>query len=188
LSGRQTVRYDPGPHVRHPGWADHAAMRAIYEQAARLTRETGIRHEVDHIVPLRSLVVCGLHVPANLQILTRAENKAKSNRHAVALQNSAWIALRRSAATKAAVTLALKIEGVEVLAETAAIDRQVIHGGQGDRDEPPPTDPSALIARYPMAAKVPIEVGRNVAQGHACGPQVRIRPRICCSGISVVAA
>ena len=62
-----------------PSWANHDAIRAIYREALRLTRETGVRHEVDHVVPLRSSVVCGLHVEANLQILTSAANKAKSN-------------------------------------------------------------------------------------------------------------
>lgn len=62
-----------------PAWADPQAMNEIYADAARLTDETGIDHEVDHIVPLKHPLVCGLHVEANLQILTRAENRAKRN-------------------------------------------------------------------------------------------------------------
>lgn len=62
-----------------PPWVDHIAIRAIYKDAAKLTVATGIRHEVDHIVPLRHPNVCGLHIPENLQILTSDENKRKSN-------------------------------------------------------------------------------------------------------------
>lgn len=63
-----------------PAWADHGAIRAIYAEAARLTEETGIRHEVDHFYPLQGDLVCGLHCEANLQILTKVENIRKLNR------------------------------------------------------------------------------------------------------------
>lgn len=64
-----------------PAWADLQAIRAVYEEAERLTRETGIKHHVDHIVPLQSEYVCGLHCEANLQVLTESENCSKNNRY-----------------------------------------------------------------------------------------------------------
>jgi hypothetical protein len=61
-------------------WADLDAIKQIYAEAAELTKSTGIRHEVDHIYPLQSEYMCGLHVETNLQILTQSENASKKNR------------------------------------------------------------------------------------------------------------
>lgn len=60
-----------------PPWANKKAIRAIYAEAKRLTNETGIPHEVDHIVPIQGAKVCGLHVEHNLQILTKVKNVQK---------------------------------------------------------------------------------------------------------------
>jgi hypothetical protein len=53
------------------------AMQWFYDEARRLTKETGVSHVVDHIEPLRGAHSCGLHVPWNLQVLTDAQNKRK---------------------------------------------------------------------------------------------------------------
>jgi hypothetical protein len=63
-----------------PSWADQDKIKAIYDEAVRLTLVTGIRHEVDHIYPLQSKWMCGLHVETNLQILTIYENRSKKNK------------------------------------------------------------------------------------------------------------
>ncbi len=57
-----------------PAWADFAAIRRVYEAAVRLG------FEVDHVVPLQSPIVCGLHCHGNMQLLDERENMRKSNR------------------------------------------------------------------------------------------------------------
>ena len=56
------------------------AMREMYLQAQKITKITGERYVVDHIIPLISPEVCGLHVPWNLRVITQEENLKKSNK------------------------------------------------------------------------------------------------------------
>lgn len=62
-----------------PQWSERNAVKEIYAEAARLSRETGIPHEVDHVVPLQSAWVCGLHWEGNLKIIPMVENRSKAN-------------------------------------------------------------------------------------------------------------
>lgn len=61
-------------------WADKAKIDEIYEECRRVTRETGVQHHVDHIIPLQGRLVCGLHVENNLRIITASENCSKHNK------------------------------------------------------------------------------------------------------------
>jgi hypothetical protein len=62
-----------------PPWADLKLIETFYVEADRMTRETGVKHHVDHYYPLISYVMCGLHVPANLRVVPALVNLQKSN-------------------------------------------------------------------------------------------------------------
>ena len=73
-----------------PSWLtkeDYKTMEAIYAEAKRLEADTGLIYHVDHIHPLQGKLICGLHCPANFQILTKSENCAKGNRFTPYVEN-----------------------------------------------------------------------------------------------------
>ena len=52
-------------------------IEAFYRIARNLTLGTGVKHHVDHVVPLAR---GGLHHPDNMQVLTAHENQTKSTK------------------------------------------------------------------------------------------------------------
>jgi len=64
-----------------PEWANSFFIEEAYNLAQLRTKITGIPHEVDHLVPLQSKIVCGLHCEYNLQVIPVSVNRSKSNRY-----------------------------------------------------------------------------------------------------------
>ncbi len=62
-----------------PSWANQQEIREIYELAHEF-RQAGFDVDVDHIIPLQSERVCGLHSHHNLRPCLAFVNRQKSNR------------------------------------------------------------------------------------------------------------
>ena len=65
--------YDARKMSATPPWFERYLVDALYAKAREFAME------VDHVVPLQSDIVCGLHCWANLQLMTRSENAIKKN-------------------------------------------------------------------------------------------------------------
>lgn len=64
-----------------PPWASKKYIQLWYKLSKMEESRTGKKCHVDHIVPLRSKLVCGLHCEDNMQILFASDNCKKQNIH-----------------------------------------------------------------------------------------------------------
>jgi 5-methylcytosine-specific restriction endonuclease McrA len=78
VSARRRRFREATPHWLSP--EQKMEIRLKYRLAIEVSRTTGVRHAVDHIIPLHGDTVCGLHVPWNLRVITQEENLVKSNK------------------------------------------------------------------------------------------------------------
>lgn len=76
---RRTKRYVRQRQAT-PAWVDTKAIDEIYIECQLRSLMTGTMYHVDHIVPIKSAKVCGLHVPWNLRVITAEENMKKGNK------------------------------------------------------------------------------------------------------------
>lgn len=73
-SAQISRRYQAAKRSRLVSWADKQKIKEMYAEAAACGMH------VDHIVPLHGKLVSGLHVHANLRLLSPIENRKKGNR------------------------------------------------------------------------------------------------------------
>ena len=77
-----TARRFSSKRNRTPKWIgaeEKWLIKEVYDLAAIRTKLHGFSWHVDHITPLQGVLVSGLHVPENLQVIPGAYNMAKSN-------------------------------------------------------------------------------------------------------------
>lgn len=63
-----------------PQWANSFFIEEIYHLATLRTAVLGFKWHVDHIYPLQSKWVCGLHTEKNLRVIPASENQRKFNK------------------------------------------------------------------------------------------------------------
>lgn len=62
-------------------WGDRKAIQELRNKARYLTLTTGVRHVLDHEIPISHKYVCGLHIAENLRVVPAAVNAYKSNKY-----------------------------------------------------------------------------------------------------------
>lgn len=97
VKAKQRIRYKTNPRPKEsqnamnarrrasklnatPPWTTpemRLEMKNIYKQSIEMSKQLGVKFQVDHAVPLKGVVVSGLHVPWNLRIITQQENLSR---------------------------------------------------------------------------------------------------------------
>jgi hypothetical protein len=77
-------RWSQGPRASRtrkatPSWASLPEIALLKAQAAVKSEKDKVPYHVDHLVPLKGELVCGLHVIDNLAIVLAVDNILKSN-------------------------------------------------------------------------------------------------------------
>lgn len=78
-----SMKYYASKLQRTPKWLTEEQKQQIlehYKIAEWATKEFGHKVEVDHIIPLQGEIVSGLHVPWNLQSMSKTLNASKRNK------------------------------------------------------------------------------------------------------------
>lgn len=68
-------------------WANKFFIAEAYALARLRTKTTGVVWHVDHIIPLKGKIVCGLHVEHNMMVIPATTNRAKGNK----LEVASWL-------------------------------------------------------------------------------------------------
>lgn len=74
------AKYRAAKRQACPPWVDHdhmARIHDVYRLRRKVSEQTGVVHEVDHIVPLQGKTVCGLHVWWNLRVIPKEDNNRR---------------------------------------------------------------------------------------------------------------
>ena len=94
LTDEQKSEYRRDKSNRRASFAKHATVKwerdltsFVYSEAHDLRKNrneiTGFKWNVDHIVPLKGKIVCGLHVWNNFQVIPKIDNILKGNSYDV---------------------------------------------------------------------------------------------------------
>ena len=78
-----TRKYQANKKQRIPNWVsdeDMWLLEEAYELCRLRSKLTGVKYNVDHIVPLQGKTVSGFHCIENIQIIPQIDNYKKNNR------------------------------------------------------------------------------------------------------------
>ena len=77
----RSARYQAAKKNAIPRWINKFFVNEAYDLAVIRSKLFGFEWNVDHIIPIKSKTVCGLHWEGNMQVIPRIINIKKGNRY-----------------------------------------------------------------------------------------------------------